>query len=557
MHEQNEGTPILPYRIRIGVTGHRRLADPEGIAELVRMALAKDVEALFDPDSLQSIRDASEWAPVQFASVSALAEGADRLVAREVLATPGATLEAVLPLAMKDYLATFDAGSDDQEFHGLLAQCRNPLWLRTHNMEPDISPDEARKTKHRAYSKVGRYIVDHCDVLIAIWDGEPPRGPGGTAEVVAYAKEVSRPVIRIWTDRETPEVTRGHGLNAESLHGMHLFRSFHVSAEESRHEMQKLEAEYFKKPVEGIPPQAVESIRQNLFPFYLRASAMAKENQTAYKRAGTLGYYLSAAAVAAVALGTLFEEYALFAFGAELLFLIVILTVVGLAEHHQNSEKWMESRFLTERLRASIYMAACGVEVSPIRVPPFMGQAEHPDDWMVRVFNEIWNRMPPLIPCSEQNCTQLAAYVTEGWVREQIAFHRGKTKREGEKGARLRFYSKTLAWITVGAALGHLGLGLLSHHGAHKELEDLLTFIAISFPALAAALAALRSHREHARLERRSANMIPRLTQLASLVMVVGAPADFVEALREVEATMLQEAQDWLMLMRFVAIDAG
>jgi hypothetical protein len=33
-----------------------------------------------------------------------------------------------------------------------------------------------------------------AEVLIAVWDGLPARGLGGTADVVAYAKQCGRPV---------------------------------------------------------------------------------------------------------------------------------------------------------------------------------------------------------------------------------------------------------------------------------------------------------------------------------------------------------------------------
>ena len=53
-------------------------------------------------------------------------------------------------------------------------------------------------------------MVDRCDVLIAVWDGEPARGPGGTAEIVAYALERGRPIVHIRPDvREAVTVLSG------------------------------------------------------------------------------------------------------------------------------------------------------------------------------------------------------------------------------------------------------------------------------------------------------------------------------------------------------------
>ena len=46
-------------------------------------------------------------------------------------------------------------------------------------------------------------MVTHCDVLIALCDGKPSCGRGGTAEVVAYVCKKKRPLIII--SAENPE----------------------------------------------------------------------------------------------------------------------------------------------------------------------------------------------------------------------------------------------------------------------------------------------------------------------------------------------------------------
>src|SRR5665213_186560 len=116
----------------------------------------------------------------------------------------------------------------------------------------------------------------------------------------------------------------------------------------------------------AVPDSMKNAIRQTLFPFYFRASLVAKQNQGRYRRAGTYGYLLPSFAVVAVALGALIPEMARWAFPFELAILAVALTIVGTAHRQRSAEKWVESRFLTERLRAAIYMAGCGVEVATI-----------------------------------------------------------------------------------------------------------------------------------------------------------------------------------------------
>jgi hypothetical protein len=54
-----------------------------------------------------------------------------------------------------------------------------------------------------AYVMTGRATVAHCDVLIAIWDGKPPRGRGGTAEVVQLALTRGTAIVHVPLDPES------------------------------------------------------------------------------------------------------------------------------------------------------------------------------------------------------------------------------------------------------------------------------------------------------------------------------------------------------------------
>jgi hypothetical protein len=43
-----------------------------------------------------------------------------------------------------------------------------------------------------------KLMVDEADELYAVWDGKPARAYGGTADVVAYARDHDTPVQVIW-----------------------------------------------------------------------------------------------------------------------------------------------------------------------------------------------------------------------------------------------------------------------------------------------------------------------------------------------------------------------
>ncbi|MDQ3802310.1 MAG: hypothetical protein M3416_00415 [Acidobacteriota bacterium] len=104
--------------------------------------------------------------------ITSLAVGADQLFANAVLRR-GGSLEVVIPFA--GYERTFSEGRDRQEYTQLLQHA-----LRTEVLEKHGSDEEA-------YFASGKRMVDQSELLIAVWDGLPATGLGGTGDVVSYA----------------------------------------------------------------------------------------------------------------------------------------------------------------------------------------------------------------------------------------------------------------------------------------------------------------------------------------------------------------------------------
>ncbi len=46
----------------------------------------------------------------------------------------------------------------------------------------------------------GRAVADRSDLLLAVWDGAPAAGLGGTADIVRYAEERGKAVEIIWPE---------------------------------------------------------------------------------------------------------------------------------------------------------------------------------------------------------------------------------------------------------------------------------------------------------------------------------------------------------------------
>jgi hypothetical protein len=162
--------------LRIGVSGHRAIADVEGVGDRVDEAI----------DGLLA-RARADVAVV----VTALAEGADRIAAERALAR-GGRIDVVLPLEAADYERDFPDTVD--EFRALLERADSAVVV------------DARPTREDAYLAAGYAVVDLSDALLAVWSGHGAHGRGGTAEVVALARDEGKTVawVRAANGEEQP-----------------------------------------------------------------------------------------------------------------------------------------------------------------------------------------------------------------------------------------------------------------------------------------------------------------------------------------------------------------
>ena len=71
-----------------------------------------------------------------------------------------------------------------------------------------------------AYVMAGRATVAHCDVLIAVWDGLPPRGRGGTGDIVELALARGTPIIHLPVDPGRADDDPVGGLRPEGAHAI-------------------------------------------------------------------------------------------------------------------------------------------------------------------------------------------------------------------------------------------------------------------------------------------------------------------------------------------------
>jgi len=516
--------PIIPARVVIAVTGHRDLSNGATLARQINYTL----------DRVKQMIPKLRNTPVVLTILSSLAEGADRLVAREVLKMPGAELEAVLPLEKTDYISDFESPESQKEFEEFLSQARR------------VRQVPSRGDRREAYASAGRYIVDQCDILLALWDSKPAGGYGGTAEVVEYARQKRCPLFVINTEDAEVIEEVGSGLDPRPFDDLERYNAEKIDSEEIKKRAAEksrfLEAE---AKAAQFPIGRLRTISDHLLPQYARADRLAVRYHNLYLKAGTLVYALAAAAVTVAAFQALFLPDWPRIVTIEVLLIIIVLTIPFVGSRRQWHGKWLDFRFLAERFRSALFMALARLNVTALRPPRHLSLSYSSNDWMVPAFSSVWNQLPQLDGTNPSEFEGLKKFLLAAWIEDQIRFHGETSERHYRKHHRLVVTTNILFAITFVAAVFHaLGLGPHSFHTT-------LAFIAIVSPAVGAALGAIRMHREYLRNAKRSTEMVRHLEELKGKMQEARDMVSLLPLVREAEETMLHENEDWRVVVRF------
>jgi hypothetical protein len=172
--------PSHPYPVfAVGITGHR----PNRLPEAGRSRVGSEIGRILD---LVLASRLASYPDVRLALVSGLAEGSDSLAADAALerAIP---LRAILPFGIPEYEKDFESADAKACFRHFLSKSASVAAL-----------GGARDEADAAYEAAGIAMLDESRMIIAVWDGKPAAGRGGTAEIVAMAIARETPVL--WID---------------------------------------------------------------------------------------------------------------------------------------------------------------------------------------------------------------------------------------------------------------------------------------------------------------------------------------------------------------------
>jgi uncharacterized membrane protein YfcA len=188
------GVSQLPLVVTVGFAGHRAIEDPAGADALLSRAFAVVGEALAalpsqpldaGEEALGQAYDGEQRARL----LTGAAPGADRLAIAQWRKGRYGEIHALFPFRDP---ATSTPLTDDPE-HATVEDRVEDLSIFA--ASSGIDAVALGIERNRAHSEIGRWIVRHCDLLVALWNGAPAQGLGGTGDTVRRALERGLPVV--------------------------------------------------------------------------------------------------------------------------------------------------------------------------------------------------------------------------------------------------------------------------------------------------------------------------------------------------------------------------
>jgi len=483
----------IPVFHVVGFSGHRQVADMPGVGRAIKQALS-DLKA----------HGTGEWL-----GLSSVAEGGDQIFI-EQLRTLGLSWHAILPLPRAEFAKDF-SDAEWAGVEGILNQAEH-IRVITEN-----------GTREDAYLDCGLATVDGSDLLVAVWDGEPARGKGGTADVVAYAALLGKPLILI---------------NAITL------------AVEHRN-MQNLEridaglAQLNAIPsVEGTP--AVNPFRAPaaIFAFQQKCDLAASKGAPQSRRlvVFTVLLHVSATLVAAAALA--YDLHYLAIPFLKLTCLVGALAVALLLRHyHHSNHNWVRCRLAAEFCRSEL--AIWGLP----RDAPLFDEVDLPGvRGLSRALHIMHSRSVRDRPVTLEEFR--AIYLSQR-IDDQLSYYRRQEARALPVFGRLRMGFWVATILAIACTLAY-AVGETMHANVPAWVEStIFYFLPISLPIIAAAFISLISINDLQRRVARYREMQVVLEESHKRVSFCQTWNSLSRVVVTTERSLLQEVIEWHSLTSF------
>jgi hypothetical protein len=569
--------------LNVGITGHRAKALGEGLPVIVRSRLDQIFASL--KSGMQELRlresDLFDDAEPILRLHTPLATGSDQLAAQSARANDF-LLRALLPFKVSDYLEDF-RGEELAEFNEYLADADNVMSL----------PGD--RSAHDAYVLVGKAVIAASDVIVAIWDGEPGNGPGGTAHVVEMALREGVPVIHLHIDREKCHASNislitGGDLEEPELSPLNTPDCYtellaNVLAPHERIERMHI-LEYYREienrrnvrieyplmlallRVKSLPPrswlqesiqaeidreqsilrkQFAPTLRMPLERGYSWANFLAIRYAQLFRSGHITNYVLSASAVLIALMGLLFPSVKLFLVMLELLVIGALFYNTKAGNKGDWDRRWLQYRHLAESLRPLVYLKRVGLAGPPFRSDYISGahRQEADTDWTRWYAAAIWREMAsPGGEISREQVKALADAVIDEQVIPQAQYHEKNSERMHELDHRLHEIGNFLMGFVIAICVLYI-VGHFLVPELVKKLTNPLIVLTAGLPAVGAAAFGIRGHGEHLLQASRSASSAAALRQNARRLAEVRDIEELAEELQVTSIIMLADLNEW------------
>jgi len=530
------GPPLVPFVLCVGVTGHRADVLPDGsipvLRERIRDVLKRIEEAgraLFEAE-----RDGFAAFAPKLRFVSPVADGADQIAA-EVALELGWDLQAILPFERSTYRSTLANGAARERFDALIGRADCLL---------ELPGDPAHGLD--AYVMTGRATVAHSDVLIAIWDGLPPRGRGGTGEVVQLALTRGTAIVHVplspggdtrilWsafdptvvTIADDPSVARPlaredvdvllRGLLMPPPDGQEQrflkrflseqarrirtrieypllltaagVRRFRARDLTTRHSEAQTREEWRRYRAGCSEAHNISTGIDLLEESYSRADGLATHFAQTYRSGHIFNFVLGGVAVC-LGLSAFMAPHLKFEFAAfELLITLAIILNAAVGSRQEWHRRWLDYRQLAERLRPMRSLKLLGIAAPD---PPGTATNPVPKRWIDWYASGIWRAMGCPSGSIDRDCAaRLGKAIAEHEVEPQMSYHERNAKQIDLLDDRLGQIGIVLFAATLVVSIATLiGLGV----GADfvTKYGNWFTLVSAGFPALGTAVFGIR-----------------------------------------------------------------
>jgi Ca2+/Na+ antiporter len=559
--------------IVVGVTGHRDLR-PDDIRSLE--AKVKEIYSGLH----------SSYPNTPIVTLSSLAEGADRLVARVAL-MQGSSLIVPLPMSANEYEKDFLTEDSTLEFRDLLVQAQ--LSFIVPNIWDAKQDEFLLDGWARAYLNAGITVARHAHILLALWDGVDSGLTVGTSQIVrlrldgipeslapvrSLLDEVNEgPLYHIVTPRLSDPITEGYPLSISVRYPGAA--GDEASAKNQFDNMLKW-TEQYNRDISSLltGQQSVEKNKSYLIPeeYQSQLPMSAINILNAYGAADALAIYfqkkrrnaLNGIFILAILAVFIFQIYLDFIERPVILILYPLMLSVAYlwylhAKRHNYQNKHLDYRALAEGLRVKLFWVLADLDeyVSDHYLCKHSGDIE----WIRRAIrmHDLLNGYAGATAMARDNSSSALEMVSRLWFKDQYEYFLKASLHDEERMGKQERSGNRLFWMALVLVFVVFSIDLLfpivSEHGKHfiELIHPYLILILQMQLAIAAAIGGFsekmsfaEQFKQYSRMNQLFGRALNRLTSLLRAGDIRSAR----RLIKELGIESLAENGDWVMLHR-------